>query len=77
MQMSEARSELQSISNAWLSPSDSKIINPHPSLARSCESHITSNVLVSHCLLCQGSGSILSENFLPGWFLMERHSDTE
>lgn len=25
----------------------------------------------------EGSGNILSENFLPGWFLMEKHSDTE
>lgn len=25
----------------------------------------------------EGSGNILSENFLPGWFLLEKHSDTE
>ncbi|XP_068701043.1 exocyst complex component 2-like isoform X1 [Montipora foliosa] len=25
----------------------------------------------------EGSGDILSENFLPGWFLLEKHSDTE
>lgn len=25
----------------------------------------------------EGSGNIMSENFLPGWFLMEKHSDTE
>jgi len=25
----------------------------------------------------EGSGNILSENFHPGWFLLEKHSDTE
>ena len=28
-------------------------------------------------LCLEGSGNILSENFIPGWFLMESHSETE
>ncbi|XP_044175030.1 exocyst complex component 2-like [Acropora millepora] len=25
----------------------------------------------------EGSGNLLRENFLPGWFLLEKHSDSE
>lgn len=37
--------------------------------------HVENNIYLMYFFV--GSGNILSDNFHPGWFLLEKHADTE